>query len=594
MRNLKVKAKLSLSFGLSLLLIFVISTTSLLSMRRIQDQTNLIATETLSNTEHIWEMRTNLISSQRYALMAFADEDPSQISNYVNLATQEIDKTRKLFDLCKNSPEINQNKLEQFSSLSSQASEPRTRIFNLLLSGTENDAAEAFRIFKNEYNPLQLKQLDILIDIGNDQVQAADRANQEAHKLYRSAMILIICSVAFVLVANTIIILRLIKSITTPLHQIRSATNALAHGDFNATISYESQDEFGDTCQSIETSFTELKRVIADISENFNKMANGNFAFESSMQFPGEMYEIEQAGGILLDKLNAVLWEIKSSANQIRAGADQVASGAQALAQGATEQASSIEELSASLNDVSQNVNTNAENSKKANMLAMASGEVAQSTLRDMQEMLSAMNQISASSESIHKVIQVIDDITFQTNILSLNAAVEAARAGIAGKGFAVVADEVRNLAQKSSESAKEITALIESTIAAVAQGEQIAQKTSTTFNELTKKIQDVVATVNDIATASEEQANTIQQITTGVDQISAVVQTNSATSEESAAASEELSGQANILNELVAQFTLRSDGFAPSAVPSSNTTLPPVDRTSLPTSKHTSSFDKY
>ena len=115
MRNLKVKAKLSLSFGLSLLLIFVISTTSLLSMRRIQDQTNLIATETLSNTEHIWEMRTNLISSQRYALMAFADEDPSQISNYVNLATQEIDKTRKLFDLCKNSPEINQNKLEQFA-----------------------------------------------------------------------------------------------------------------------------------------------------------------------------------------------------------------------------------------------------------------------------------------------------------------------------------------------------------------------------------------------------------------------------------------------------------------------------------------------
>lgn len=594
MKNLKVKTKIFLTFGLSLLLIFLISITSILSMRRIQDQTQLIATETLSNTEHIWEMHRNLISSQRYALMAFADEDPSQISNYVNLAIQEIDNTKNLLNLCKNSPEIDQNKLEQFSSLSSQASEPRTRIFNLLLSGTESDAAESFRIFKNEYNPLQLKQLDILIDIRNDQVQAADKANQKAHKIYRSTMILIICTVAFVLVTNIIIIFRLIRSIIPPLDQIRSATNALAQGDFSVDISYESQDEFGDTCQSIQTSFGELKRVISRISENLDKMANGDFAFEDSMHFSGEMQEIAQSGGILLSRLNETLWEIKSSADQIRAGADQVASGAQALAQGATEQASSIEELSASLNDVSENVHTNAENSKKANMLAIASGEVAQSTLHDMQEMLSAMGQISASSESIHKVIKVIDDITFQTNILSLNAAVEAARAGVAGKGFAVVADEVRNLAQKSSESAKEITTLIENTIAAVAQGEQIAQKTSTTFNELTEKIQDVVSTVNDIATASEEQANTIQQITTGVDQISAVVQTNSATSEESAAASEELSGQANILNELVAQFKLRSDGFAPSAVPSSNADSSPVDRAARPTSKTTSSFDKY
>ena len=149
----------------------------------------------------------------------------------------------------------------------------------------------------------------------------------------------------------------------------------------------------------------------------------------------------------------------------------------QALAQGATEQASSVEELSASLTEISNQVQMNAHNAKKANELATTSGEVALSTLSDMKEMLASMNEISISSDNISKVIKVIDDIAFQTNILALNAAVEAARAGSAGKGFAVVADEVRNLAAKSSEAAKETTALIETSISAVSHGEKDVYK---------------------------------------------------------------------------------------------------------------------
>lgn len=590
MKNLKIKSKLIVSFGILLVLSLVISGLCLSSVQRIQKETNTLATTTLSNTECIWEMRRNLISAQRYALMALADEDPTQIAEYLNHTLQDVERNNVLLEQCKQNNSLDQSKIQNLESLFQQETDPRNRMIALLKDGSDVSNQQAFEIFENEYNPLQGQQASLLMQICDDQSQFAQNRVDFSQKIYHVTQIWGIAMAVLLCIICIVLVLRLMQYIIIPLHQIRDATSLLVQGDFSKELSYDSRDEFGETCRSIQASFVELKRIISIITSNFHKMADGDFGFDGRANFPGEMGEIEREGGVLLNNLNTFMYEIKSSVDQIRAGSDQIASGAQALAQGATEQASSIQELSASLGDVSANVHTNAENSKKANMLAMTSGEVAESTLHDMQNMLEAMDRISMSSESIRKVIKVIDDITFQTNILSLNAAVEAARAGVAGKGFAVVADEVRNLAQKSSESAKEITALIESTIDSVNQGEEIAQKTSTAFNDLSSKIHEVVSTVNEIAVASQEQAETIQQITQGVDQISAVVQTNSATSEESAAASEQLSSQANVLNNLVAQFKLRQEqNISPHSAPVDSYTP-----ASAPTVSHSSNFDKY
>lgn len=343
------------------------------------------------------------------------------------------------------------------------------------------------------------------------------------------------------LVVSVIVIKKLVKGITAPLAEIENATNSLSRGDFDVQITYDSKDEFGKTCKNMQNSFSALKVIISDISAVLGALSKGDLTTGVSVEFPGQMREIAVSIQTLTANLNESMRSIQESANQISAGADQVSSGAQALAQGATEQA-------------------NSENAEKANALAADSGKVAQYTLKDMNEMISAMREISTNAEDIKKVIKVIDDIAFQTNILALNAAVEAARAGSAGKGFAVVADEVRNLAGKSSEAAKGTTELIESALTAVSHGEKIAEKTNTAFEELARKVQEVVETIGEISSASREQADAIREITAGVDQISSVVQMNSATSEESAAASEELSGQAGVLNDLARQFRLAAN----------------------------------
>lgn len=176
---------------------------------------------------------------------------------------------------------------------------------------------------------------------------------------------------------------------------------------------------------------------------------------------------------------------------------------------------------------------------------------------KEMASLNEAMTSINETSEHIGNIIKTIEDIAFQTNILALNAAVEAARAGEAGKGFAVVADEVRNLASKSADAAKTTTTLIQQSLEAVHNGSHIADSTSEALSSVEKRAHGVEEAVNQISAASEKQAGMIEHIKTSIDQISCVVQTNSATSEESAAASEELSGQASMLKELMGMFSI-------------------------------------
>lgn len=227
------------------------------------------------------------------------------------------------------------------------------------------------------------------------------------------------------------------------------------------------------------------------------------------------------------------------------------------MSQGSAEQAGSIERLSTTIRTISDQINGNATNAGHASQQINLIVEEAQESNTRMEEMLTAMSDISNSSSEIAKIIKTIEDIAFQTNILALNAAVEAARAGEAGKGFAVVADEVRSLAEKSANASKETAALIEASLKSVEKGRQIADATAISMSSVVNGVVEITDTIAEITTASNDQAQSVDQVTAGMEQISKVVQTTSATAQESAAASEELSSQAQNLKTYVDKFHL-------------------------------------
>jgi methyl-accepting chemotaxis protein len=257
--------------------------------------------------------------------------------------------------------------------------------------------------------------------------------------------------------------------------------------------------------------------------------------------------------------INAVLrrcaTELSEGAEQIQSASGQVASSSQTLAQGASEQAASLEETSASTEEITSMTRKNAENSKSAaEVMTTVDREVIEGN-HTLDQMVSSMQQINASSDKISKIIKVIDEIAFQTNILALNAAVEAARAGEAGMGFAVVADEVRNLAQRSAQAAKDTSALIEESIATSRDGSTKLEQVAGVIRAITESATQVKTLVDEVNMGSQEQARGIDQISKAIAQMDQVTQGTAASAEESASASEELSAQAQALNQIVREL---------------------------------------
>jgi methyl-accepting chemotaxis protein len=353
----------------------------------------------------------------------------------------------------------------------------------------------------------------------------------------------------------------LVQDIRLPINETQEVLKKMSKGDFQTHINEgKYKGAFADIAKSANIASSNLRDYIQEISNTLSKMANKDLDIILTNEYKGDFRVIQDALNLIITNFNNLINDMLMSSEQVAIGSQSIADTATNLAQGATEQASSVQELTALVQTVASSNIDNVELIEESNSLIVATKESADIVDTEMKNLLSAMEEISNASARIGEVMDVIDDIAFQTNILALNASIEAARAGQYGSGFAVVANEVRLLASKSAESAQQITETIETSMEKTNTGSLIAKKTSEVVNEMNKQIGKVGRLSEQVEKASKEQNTMVKEITTGINQISQVVTDNSMTSEESAAASQQLASQSAVFQETVQQFKLRQN----------------------------------
>lgn len=323
---------------------------------------------------------------------------------------------------------------------------------------------------------------------------------------------------------------------------------------------YGRSDEIGMIAQTTHRVCGCLRETIDDVGRILGEMAGGNLAVDvtkNESYYIGDFRVLFESLQSIRINLTNVIRDITQIAQQVDLSADGVSTGAQALSQGTLEQASSVEGVVSNVSAITSQIQASTVRCGNASELVdKATGYAAEADIR-IEQLTAATKNIDQSSTQIGTIIKTIEDIALQTNILALNASVEAARAGSAGKGFSVVANEVRNLAAESAESVKNTNTLINRSVQSVKTGTEATAQAVSAMQVINDCIQSIKTLMDEIAAASVQQSEMIVLVEDGIREISTVVQTNSAAAEKSAAVSKELSNQARTLNSLISRFRI-------------------------------------
>ena len=431
----------------------------------------------------------------------------------------------------------------------------------ILQLSREGKQQEASKLMTGEvYEDYKSFSKKLTILCGKFQVEL-DQAKTMANVCTVIIFIVIVAAGLAIAVVTTMIGRIITNSITEPVEQIDAAVASLRKGELSNVemLTYESEDELGDTIRNLKEAMGILADYVSEISVEVKAIAQGDLTRNGDdiTDFLGDFSELKTSLLYILKRFNSTLTEISNLAEQVSSNSSEVENASKSLADGATEQAGVIEELNATIDTVVDMAEDTAKETQNASARVKASANKANEEKEKMNELLTEMEHITEISKEIGNIITDIEDIASQTNLLSLNASIEAARAGEAGKGFAVVADQIGKLAADSAKSAVNTRDLIDKTLVEIEKGNTITRTTADAFNQIITDMESFAELAENTMEKANSQAESLEQIGQGIEQLSGVVQGNAASSEENTAISINLAEGAAKMHDRVNIFKL-------------------------------------
>ena len=431
-------------------------------------------------------------------------------------------------------------------------------ILQLSREGKQQEAAklmigEAYKEYTSFTEKLTLLRNEFQVEL--------DWAKTMANVCTIIIFVVIVAAGLAIAVVTTLIGKIITNSITEPVEQIDAAVASLRKGELSNVemLTYESEDELGDTIRNLKEAMGILADYVSEISVEVKAIAQGNLTRNGDdiTDFLGDFSELKVSLLYILKRFNSTLTEISNLAEQVSSNSSEVENASKSLADGATEQAGVIEELNATIDTVVDLAADTAKETQSASARVKTSANKANEEKEKMNELLTEMEHITEISKEIGNIITDIEDIASQTNLLSLNASIEAARAGEAGRGFAVVADQIGKLAADSAKSAVNTRDLIDKTLVEIEKGNTITRTTADAFNQIIADMESFAEIAENTMEKANSQAESLEQIGQGIEQLSGVVQGNAAASEENTAISINLAEGAAKMQDRVNIFKL-------------------------------------
>ncbi len=466
---------------------------------------------------------------------------------------QNREKARKILEKC-GLTDAEWASMNEIASLSENLVPAEEAAIAAAESGNLKEAQD--QVFNEQYENA-VERINALTDSTIEKINGRKDSQQKTLRVLQVVLtLLMLASFVYIVIEITCMIRFAFAQLLEPIKKVSDQMAALADGDFSVPLDMEQDDsEVGSMVAAIDFMKQNLLSIIQEIADVLEEMGNGNYQVKIEQHYVGEFIRIKDSFAKIMEKMRETLTTLKEVSVQIDSGSEQLAFAAEDLAQGSTDQAGQVTELVSAFESMTESMESNVEKTRESVVLASQAAEALSQGNDKMQELKTAIGDISRCSEQIGTIIGAIEDIASQTNLLSLNAAIEAARAGEAGKGFAVVAEQVKNLAEESAKAAGKTTKLIETAISAVNSGIAIADETAADMDKVMSSASVVTERMGEVAQILQSDVERMRQVRANLQQVSAVVDNNSATSQETAAVSEEQKAQVESMVQLMSRF---------------------------------------